>query len=1105
MDFVSVLRSIQTAQVNAAEEALKQFKQDPRSYLMNLVSCAQSSELEVGTRQLAAVLLREALSYKSDSAYGLLPQDARIALKQEIPQWILSTKDHDIRRRMSECLSVYYGSLKRDKQEWTELLPWLFSLSESSDASQRELAFLALSRVAPIIFSTILPNLSYLRTALSKAFQDQSGEVRLAAIRAFTAIVCACDEVKQVKVLRELMAPVSTTMQHLAEAIVAQYSESTVEALETTLAELAEIAESRAVFFRPILADFCNVLLGLASQAMLPNECRNLALEILVLFTEKLKKTIKTSPQLLSSILTLTLTLMCDLPEDEDWENLDPTDHDYDEEAVYFAAERGLDRMALSLGGKKLFPLIMPLIKHLVSLPSWNQRSAGLNAISLIGEGCADELEITQLNEMVDLVLSAMTDSHPRVRWFAVNSFGQLATDFTPIVQENFHSRAVPLLVKLLGDSSSRVQIHTASSLINYAEEAPADTIQPYMDMMTNALFPMLDAPLKRGKEQSVTALAALAKSCGNAFGKFYDTLMPFLVSILTHATSSDTQTLRGKAVECISLIGIAVGKDRFLNDAQKVLNILLEISAQLKQEGNISDKLNIYIPSSCCRIAQCLGEAFTPYLPIVIPPLLETAGKDIQVTKSAAIDPDNPDSEVQEGYTAMLLENDIVSVYTHDVHEASQAISLLTTYMAHLEGAFFPFLEQTIRIIGERLNHFTVDLAEAALAACPYVLKVAVKAPQSEQERSAYVMQVLNFMIPKIIKSLNDSVSFVEISNCVRALEGLFRVLGPGNAPPNHSQTVITLVLDQLNKLLNEQEEVEEAEDFEDDDKAMLFVALVETLGTIAVGMGDSFVPIFSNIWPTFKQMLDTYKPSPNHTLTSTDELDSSDVTVLRVQTSLCLLDDVLDHCKQGIEPLITEALPYFVDFMRFPNESVKQAAVYGAAVCAQKHSQQTKSFAPTILQNFCTLADRPNARTKDNDGTSDNVLAGLIRLTLAYPDVCPPQQAWSLIFKLLPLKVDVAEVKYVYSTVINTVLSPQGSGIRSVIGGGNEHVGMVRVIQLLSSVYSTELITDEVNQMIENTIKANQSSLTQEDQSMLWQSLNDTQQVRLKRLLGI
>lgn len=46
---------------------------------------------------------------------------------------------------------------------------------------------------------------------------------------------------------------------------------------------------------------------------------------------------------------------------------------------------------------------------------------------------------------------------------------------------------------------------------------------------------------------------------------------MPYLKAILINATDKSNRMLRAKSMECISLVGMAVGKEKFRADAKQV------------------------------------------------------------------------------------------------------------------------------------------------------------------------------------------------------------------------------------------------------------------------------------------------------------------------------------------------------------------------------------------------------------------------------------------------------------------------------------------------------------------------------------------------------
>ena len=63
--------------------------------------------------------------------------------------------------------------------------------------------------------------------------------------------------------------------------------------------------------------------------------------------------------------------------------------------------------------------------------------------------------------------------------------------------------------------------------------------------------------------EQIVTTTATVADTVEEAFVPYYDKFMPSLKYIMSSALGKDYRMLRGKTIECISLIGLAVGQEK--------------------------------------------------------------------------------------------------------------------------------------------------------------------------------------------------------------------------------------------------------------------------------------------------------------------------------------------------------------------------------------------------------------------------------------------------------------------------------------------------------------------------------------------------------------
>ena len=83
-------------------------------------------------------------------------------------------------------------------------------------------------------------------------------------------------------------------------------------------------------------------------------------------------------------------------------------------------------------------------------------------------------------------------------------------------------------------------------------------------------------------QEGALTALASVADAANAHFIRYYDTVMPMLKNVLYNASSKAEQLLRAKSLECVSLVGMAVGKERFRTDAQEVMAFMQQLQVAL-------------------------------------------------------------------------------------------------------------------------------------------------------------------------------------------------------------------------------------------------------------------------------------------------------------------------------------------------------------------------------------------------------------------------------------------------------------------------------------------------------------------------------------------
>ena len=215
-----------------------------------------------------------------------------------------------------------------------------------------------------------------------------------------------------------------------------------------------------------------------------------------------------------------------------------------------------MDRLANKLGGQVLLPPTFNWLPRMMTSTAWKDRHAALMAISAISEGCR-ELMLGELDKVLDLVLPALRDPHPRVRWAGCNALGQMSTDFAPTMQEKYHQLVLPAIIPVIKSSEPRVQAHAAAALVNFCEEAEKEVLEPYLDDLLTQLVTLLQNPKRYVQEQALSTIATVADSAEAAFARYYDHLMPLLFNVLKSEQSKEFRLLRAKAMECATLLSL--------------------------------------------------------------------------------------------------------------------------------------------------------------------------------------------------------------------------------------------------------------------------------------------------------------------------------------------------------------------------------------------------------------------------------------------------------------------------------------------------------------------------------------------------------------------
>ena len=455
--------------------------------------------------------------------------------------------------------------------------------------------------------------------------------------------------------------------------------------------------------------------------------------------------------------------------------------------------------------------------------------------------------------------------------------------------------------------------------------------------------------------------------------------------------------------MDCIGLLGEAVGAEEFYNDATEVMQILLTCM----QTDSDNDVNFDYILPACARISKTLQQNFEPYIDMVMRPLIQGASRNVDCSIEDALDND-VEGEVHEDEETGLQSAVVslgagqkkrITLNTHAVHQRSQAARMLYEFASslkgHLKQYLLPSIEACINMITDKHSNETRSSASLAL---PKVFGACVDGVKIGHLDINNLTDILNASMQKLLEAVNG-----EINPTARvcACESLFEVLtacyesGEEQVNGYRSDAIIKPTLEVSQELMlqilnacaasvkrstdreqsfnaNEGYEGEDKAGFseEEEEEEETLANLCNAIGLIIkLNANDATLPALmqtfhDNVAPVFMQYM------------------SSNNEHFQI-VSCCMMDDAIEFgYPDAAQAYIPEVLPTFLqNISTSENEIVRQSSSYGIAQIIAKFPTVFLQFpqAQECIQGLINLVNLPQARDEDNIGATENALWAL------------------------------------------------------------------------------------------------------------------------------
>lgn len=685
-------------------------------------------------------------------------------------------------------------------------------------------------------------------------------------------------------------------------------------------------------------------------------------------------------------------------------------DEDEPEMDVQRLAQTTIDCMAINVPSKYFVDPALALCAQGMSSVDSHMRKAGCAVLGVIAEGCSDRIR-ESLDSILPLLLRLVQDPEYYVRECACFALGQFSEHCQPDIL-HYNETVLPVIFQALDDPRPTVQGTSCYVLEYFCESLQPATLRPYLNPLMTRLANLLQSAQKSTQEMALTAIAATAVAAEIDFLPYTETICGILGTLIFN-TEPNMFAIRGRALECLGHIAVAIGDTYFVRYFESGMQSAT-MGIQLNDES-LKEHSFVFI-ANCAKV---MGKAYEPYMPALVPYLLEVISESELVLLSPEDKDDEDDAEEGEGGD----EDDNYRVHVEEgfINAKKAALTALGALAEHTHELFFPYLTNSLETlmtedIGAIYSLHEVIRAEA-LSITQYMVGVVLKGNGISEKPKFGEVLALNEMSVKVSTAAMSAFTAclltdddkLPVSYATEATVGVLRLMGVSalQLPGADGTPIANALMKAIHQILAEKApcqqkyegDAEEEED-EDDHDNLVMDAVTDLIGELAKVLGPNFVVYFDEFQ---KLLLKFTKPSRAHTDRSMAIGCYAEVIAEIGTSSLKYVDLLMPMIQAGL-----------ADSM----EGVRRNSAFCVGTLVQSTGTALVPHFLNMLQWLHPVCLRKDARkTSDTGGADvDNALAAVARLITAAPSAVPLAHVLPVVLAALPLREDTSEGPIIY-----------------------------------------------------------------------------------------
>lgn len=296
-------------------------------------------------------------------------------------------------------------------------------------------------------------------------------------------------------------------------------------------------------------------------------------------------------------------------------------DQDEDDESTpcIFAANI-LEGVVSAYPSKQVYAAATPFLSQYMESPDPLMRKAGFIGMTMLVEPCSDQMR-AGLKQFVDYTIANFNNPSSEVKVAALATMAQFSEHLRPEILD-YHNQVIPAIFALLSGSDPEFQSKACVVFESFAAGMGQEIVQ-YAPQIIDCLLRIISSGTPDLKESALSALSAMLEECDTG-----DNVAPYLAPImdavkpLCYITKDEEIIVRGRALECIGVIAVMVGRDRFAPFIPEMTKNALD---GLAIDSAFSFELHELTLRFFENIAQIVGKEFAAFLPQIMPFCLNT------------------------------------------------------------------------------------------------------------------------------------------------------------------------------------------------------------------------------------------------------------------------------------------------------------------------------------------------------------------------------------------------------------------------------------------------------------------------------------------------